>query len=93
MPTKTLRVNFSYMKAIHIIHLHYHPKIRGYLLKNKQKTKRVLTHEITRLIIMKMKMKTKNSSHRYDIKGPTITHKIFQANCSFHVKQRTTGKI
>ena len=37
MLTNTVRVNFSYMKAIHIIHLHYHPKIIGYLLKNKQK--------------------------------------------------------
>ena len=37
-------------------------------IKNKQKNKRVFTHEITRLNIMKMKMQIKNRSHRYDIK-------------------------
>ena len=26
-------------------------------------------------------------------KRPTAIHKIFETNCSFHVKQRTTGKV
>ena len=42
----------------------------GDTLKNKQKSKRVFTHEITRLIIMKMKMKMNNRSNGYDKNGP-----------------------
>ena len=41
----------------------------GDTLKNKQKSKRVFTHEITRLIIMKMKMKMNNRSNGYDKNG------------------------
>ena len=33
-----------------------------------------MTREMTRLIIMKMKMKTKNRSHRYHINRPTSRH-------------------
>ena len=46
----------------------------GYILKNKQKNKCVSTREITQLIIMKMKMKVKNKSHRYDINRPRSRH-------------------
>ena len=50
-------------------HLHprYHPKIIGHTLKNTQKNKCVCIHETIRLIIMKMKIKMKNRSHRFDI--------------------------
>ena len=62
MLSNTLRLNFCYLKIIHILH----PKIIGNILKNKQ-NKCVCIHEIIRQIIMKMKMKMKNTSHRYDI--------------------------
>ena len=65
MLSNTLRLSFIYLTIIHIPHPRYDPKLIGHILKNKQKSKRVFTHEITRLILMKMKMKTK--SHRYDI--------------------------
>ena len=45
----------------------HHPKIIGHVLKTKQKNMYVCIHEITRLIIMKMKIKMKNRSQRYDI--------------------------
>ena len=56
-----LRINFSYLKNIHIFHSHYHPKIIGHIQKIKQKRKCVSTHEITQLIITKMKMKMKDT--------------------------------
>ena len=52
----------------------------GHILKNKQKNKCVCVDDIMRLT------KMKNRSHRYDINRPTITHKMFEANSSFHVK-------
>ena len=66
----TLRLNFCYLKIIHILY----SKIIGRILKNKQKNKFVFAHEITRLIIMKMKMKMKNRPHRYDINRPRSRH-------------------
>ena len=66
MLSATLRLNFGYLKIIHILH----PKIIGHILKNKQKNKFVCIHEFMRLIIMKMKMKMKNKSPRYDINKP-----------------------
>ena len=36
-------------------------------LKNKQKNMNVCIHEIIRLIIIKIKTKMKNRSHRYDM--------------------------
>ena len=51
-----------------------HPKIIGYILKNKQKNKYVCTHETIRLNLMKMKMKMKNRSHRYDINKLRFRH-------------------
>ena len=35
---------------------------------------------------MKMRLKMKNRSHRYNINRPTIIHKIFKTNSSFHAK-------
>ena len=54
MLSNTLRMNFCYLKIIHILH----PKIIGNILKNKQNNC-VCIHEIMRQIIMKMKMKIK----------------------------------
>ena len=67
-------LNFCYLKIIHIIHPSYHKKIMGYILINKQKNKCVCIHEIIGLIIMKMKTKMKNRSHRYDINRPMSRH-------------------
>ena len=67
MLSDTLRLNFCYLKMIHILHPHYHPKLIGHILKIKQKNKCVYIHEIMQLIIMGIKMKMKNRSHRYDI--------------------------
>ena len=72
MLSNTLRLNFYYLKIIHILHPRYHPKIIGHILKNKQKNKCVCIHEIMRLIIMKMKMKKR--SHRYDKSSPKSRH-------------------
>ena len=55
MLSNALRLNFCYLKIIHILH----PKIIGNILKNKQ-NKCVCIHEIMRQITMKMKMKMKN---------------------------------
>ena len=62
-----LRLNFSYLIIIQILDPRYHPKLMRHILKNKPKSKRVFIHKITRLIIMKMKMKIKNRSHKYGI--------------------------
>ena len=71
MLSNTLRLNFCYLK-IQVIHSHYHPKKLGHILKNKQKNKCVCIHEIVRLIIMKMKVKMKSRSHRYDMNKPIL---------------------
>ena len=65
MQSNTLRLNFSYLTIMHILHPRYHPKIIAHTSKNKQKSKRVFIHEITRLTMMKMKVKMKDRSHRY----------------------------
>ena len=70
MLINTLKLNFCYLEIIHILHPRYHPKIIGYILKNKQKKKCVCIHKIIWLIIMKMKVKMGNRSHRYDINRP-----------------------
>ena len=41
---------------------------------NKQNDKYVCIDEIMRLIIMNMKMKMKNTSHRYNINRPRSRH-------------------
>ena len=66
MLSNTLRLNFFYLKIIHILHPRYHP-ITAHILKNRLMNKCVCFHEIIRLVIMKMEMKMKNRSHRYDI--------------------------
>ena len=58
MLSNTLRLNFYY---------HSHPKIIGHILKNNEKNKWVCFYEITCLIRVKMMMKMKNRSHRYEI--------------------------
>ena len=35
MLSRTLRLNISYLRTIHILHPRYHPKIIGHILKNK----------------------------------------------------------
>ena len=70
MLSNTPRLKFCYLKIIHIPHPSYYSKIIGDVLKNKQKNKCVFIHNIMRLIILKMKMKVKNRSHRYDINRP-----------------------
>ena len=70
----TLRLNVCYLKIIRILHPHYHAKIIGHILQNKQKSKCVYIHEIIRLIIMTMKIRMKNRSHRYSINRPRSRH-------------------
>ena len=72
MLSNTQRLNFCYLKIIHILHARCHPKIIGHILKNKQNNKCVCIHEILQLIVMMIKMK--NRSHRYDINRPTSKH-------------------
>ena len=67
---KQLLSNFCYLKIIHIFRSHYHPKMIGHTLKNKQNNMYLYIHEIKLVIIMKMKMKMKNRSHRYNKNRP-----------------------
>ena len=67
MLSNTLRLN---LWINHIFHPPYHPKIRGHILNNKQKSKCVSIHEIIRSITMKMKSR----SHRYNIRRPSSGH-------------------
>ena len=48
MLSNTLRLNFYYLKIIHILRSRYHPKIIAHILKNKQKNKCIFIHEINR---------------------------------------------
>ena len=68
MLSNTLKLNFWYLKIIHILHERYHPKMIDHILTNKHKSKCVCIHEIIRSAIMKIKMK--NRSQRYDINRP-----------------------
>ena len=70
MLSNTLRLNFSYLIIIHILHPHYHRNIIGHILKNKQKSKCVFILETTQIIIMKTKMKKKNRLHKYGQNRP-----------------------
>ena len=67
MQSNILRLNFCYLKIIHILHHRYHPKIIGHTLKNKRKNTCVCIQKDIRIIIMKMKMKMKNRLYKYDI--------------------------
>ena len=53
----------------HILHSRYQPTIMGIILKYKQTNKCVCVPEIIQLIIMKIKMKIKNRSYRYNIRS------------------------
>ena len=68
MLRSTMRLNYCYLKIIHILHPRYHQKLIGHILKHKKENKCVCIHKIILLIVMKMKMKVKNRSHRYDTK-------------------------
>ena len=74
MLSNTMRLYFSYLTIIHIFLLTLQSKIIGDILRYKQKSKVLLIHEITQLIIMKMKIKTKNRSHRYGKNRPRFRH-------------------
>ena len=51
-----------------------HQKITGHVLKNKLKNKCVCIHEIIRLIITRMKMRIKTTSHSYNINRARPSH-------------------
>ena len=72
--SSTLRLNFCYLKIIHILHPRHHPKVKGHILKQKNQ-KCVCIHEIIRLIGLKIKIKMKNRSHRYEINRPRSRHR------------------
>ena len=74
MLSNTFKLNFYYLKTIHVLHPSYHSKIIGHIPKNKEKNKYGCIHQIKRLIITKMKIKMKNRSRRYDINRPTYRH-------------------
>ena len=69
-------LNFCHLKIMHhSSSTTLLSKIIGHILvKNKQKNKCVCFNEIIRLIIMKMEMKMKNTSHRYDINRTRFSH-------------------
>lgn len=52
----------------------FYPKIIGRILNNNLKNMFVCIYKIIQLIIMKMEMKKKNRSNRYDINRPRSTH-------------------
>ena len=64
-------MNFCYLKIINILYSRYHPKIIVHVLKNQQKSKFVCIHDIIQAAIMKMTMKIKNSSHKYELIKPS----------------------
>ena len=64
--SNALRLNFCYLKIIHILRQRYHQNTIGHILRNKRKIKCVCIHKIIGLIIMKMK----NRSHRYNKNRP-----------------------
>ena len=70
----TLRLNFCYLKIIRFLHICYHLKIVGHILKNLLKKKYICSNEISWLIIMKMKIKMRNRSHGYDRNRPRPRH-------------------
>ena len=70
MLSNKLRLNFCYLKIIHILHPRCHPKIIGHILKNKQRNRYGFIREIMRLIITKMMIKMKNRLYRHDANRP-----------------------
>ena len=81
MLNNTLRLNFCYLKIIHILYPHYHPKITQHTLKNKQKNMYVCIHEIIQVILTKMKKKMENRSNRYDMDANIDLHGYKFSNC------------
>ena len=75
MLRNTLKLNFCYLKIIHILYPRYHPIIIWHILKNKQKSKCVCIHEIVRLIIIKMKINMKKRSERHNVNRPRSRHR------------------
>ena len=74
MVNNTLRLKFWHPKIISILHPLYHRKIKGHILKNKQKNKHVFIHEIMQSVIMKMKTKMKIDSRENGINRPKYRH-------------------
>ena len=52
MLSNIFKLNFCYLKIIHILHPRYHSKLREHTQKQKQKNKCVFIHEIIWLILM-----------------------------------------
>ena len=76
MLNNTLRLNFCYLKIIHILHRRYHSKIIGHILKKRKRTNPLYSWNYTINHKLKMKMKIKHRSQRYYI---NITRK----NCPY----------
>ena len=68
---KILRLNFCYLKIIHILHPSYYPKITGHILKDKQKNNCFCIHTISH---KENEDENKNRSHRYDNNRPRSRH-------------------
>ena len=79
MISNTLRLNFGYLKIIHVLDPRYHLKIIGQTLKKRKRTS--VSVFIMRLIIMKMKMKKKYRSYRYDINRLRSRHGHKYSKC------------
>ena len=71
MLSNTLRLNFCYLKIIHILLSRYHPKILGHILKSKQKNKCVCIHAINH---KENEDQNEKRSHSYAIKRPSSRH-------------------
>ena len=73
-----MRLNFCYWQIIHVFHQRYHTKVIGHTLKINKNNKYVCIHGIIRLIMMKMEMKMKNRSHRYETNRPKPRHSKYK---------------
>ena len=71
--SNTLRLNVCHLKIIHFLHSCYHPKLCE-MFKKCVKKKCVCFNDIIWLIIMKMRLKMKIGSHRYDINRTRPRH-------------------
>ena len=65
--SNTLRLTFCYLKIFRFLHPLYHPKINRIYSKKCTKNKCVCFNKVIWLLTMKMRLKKKNRSHRYDI--------------------------
>ena len=90
MLSNTQRLNFCYLKIIHILHKRYHSRIIEHILKNKQKNKCFWVNEIIRLIIKKLKMKMKNRTYRCDKSRPSSRHG--QNYSKYLIGEKKSGK-